>query len=239
MDSPGLAQLTVSGRFTDLYPGFVIPERRPPTLTLPAAIRPRGPPQEQEPMNDTTPVAPRKSWRKRLLQGAFLTSALAVGVAAVQLLPADIARAAAEAVHGDHDSMRERHRARMHDHMQRVLVDAGVGEAQRAKIDGIVKAAMDDQHADMERMHADMKLLKELLTAPTIDTAKVATVRAEQEQLALQAARRLADTALAVAQQLTPQQRQALGKELDRMFERHHGGRGFGPMHGGEPPRGD
>jgi Spy/CpxP family protein refolding chaperone len=179
--------------------------------------------------------------RKRLLQGAFLTSALAVGVAAVQLVPAHVAYAATGAIAGDHDAMRERHQALMHDHLQRVLADAGVGQAQRDRIDGILKAAMDDQHADMERMHADMKLLKQLLTAPTIDTAKVATVRAEQEQLTLQSVRRLTDTALVVAQQLTPQQRQALGKEIDRMFERHHGGPGFGPMHhggpDGEPPR--
>jgi Spy/CpxP family protein refolding chaperone len=178
--------------------------------------------------------------RKRLLQGAFLTTALAVGVAAVQLVPAHVAYAAEAALSGDHDAMRDRHRQMMHDHLQRVLADAGVGQAQRDRIDAIIQASMDDQHEDMERMHADMKLLKELLTAPTIDTAKVATVRAEQEQLTLQSVRRLTDTALVVAQQLTPQQRQALGKEIDRMFERHHGGPGFGPMHGdgprGEPP---
>jgi Spy/CpxP family protein refolding chaperone len=88
----------------------------------------------------------------------------------------------------------------------------------------------------MERLHADMQLMKQLLTAPSIDVAKFNTVRAEQEQLALQTSRRLADTALAVAQQLTPQQRQALGKEIDAMFARHHGPRGERP-HGDGPRR--
>jgi Spy/CpxP family protein refolding chaperone len=178
-----------------------------------------------------------RSFRKRLLQGAFLTSALAVGVAAVQLVPAHVAYAATDAIHGDHATIRERHRARMHDHLQRVLADAGATEAQRARIDAIVEAAMQDQHADMERMHADMKLLKELLTAPAIDTAKVATVRAEQEQLALQTTRRLVDTAVAIAQQLTPQQRQMLGKELDAMMARHHGPGHLGGPRGEEPRR--
>jgi Spy/CpxP family protein refolding chaperone len=196
-------------------------------------------------MNQTVSTHPRTSWRKRLLQGVALSSALAVGVAFVQLAPSHLAFAA-DGPAGQHGpgmfggDMREQHRQMMHDHMQRVLADAGVGDAQRAKIDAIVKATMDDQHADMERMHADMKLMKDLLTAPTIDTAKFNTVRAEQEQLAIQTTRRLADTALAIAQQLTPQQRQALGSQIDQMFERHHGphGPGFGPEgdgpHGGD-----
>jgi Spy/CpxP family protein refolding chaperone len=124
----------------------------------------------------------------------------------------------------------------MHDHLQRVLADAGVGEAQRTKIDGILKSAMDAQHDDMERMHADFGLMKDLLTAPTIDVAKFNTVRAEQEQIAIATTRRLTDAALAVAQQLTPQQRQALGRELSAMMERHHGGP-FGP--GGDGPHGE
>ena len=193
-------------------------------------------------MNQTVSTQPRTTWRKRLLQGVALSSALAVGVAVVQLAPSHYAYAAGEAAGphgpGPFGAMGEQHRQMMHDHMQRVLADAGVGDAQRAKIDAIVKATMDDQHADMERMHADMKLMKDLLTAPTIDTAKFNTVRAEQEQLAIQTTRRLADTALAIAQQLTPQQRQALGTQIDAMFERHHGphGPGFGPD--GDGPRG-
>jgi Spy/CpxP family protein refolding chaperone len=189
----------------------------------------------------TTP-SPAPSWRSRLLKGAALSAVLAAGVATVQLLPNAVALAAdgVAGMHGGHGpsaEMRERHAARMHDHMQRVLADVGASEAQRTKIDAIVKASMDAQHGDMERMHADMKLLKQLLVAPVIDTAKVTTVRAEQEQLAIQTTRRLTDTALAIARQLTPQQRQALGKEIDAMFERHHGPGGDGPF--GEGPRGE
>ena len=195
-------------------------------------------------MNQTISTQPRTSWRKRLLQGVALSSALAVGVAFVQLAPSHMAFAA-DGPAGQHGpgmfggDMREHHRQMMHDHVQRVLADAGVGDAQRAKIDGILKSTMDDEHADMERMHADMKLMKDLLTAPTIDTAKFNTVRAEQEQLAIQTTRRLADAALAIAQQLTPHQRQALGTQIDVMFERHHGphGPGFGPE--GDGPRGE
>ena len=196
-------------------------------------------------MNHTNSPATRVSWRQRLLKGAVLSAVFAAGVATVQLLPSpaafasDLAGLHGPGPGGDAD-MRERHRAMMHDHLQRVLTDAGTSEAQRKKIEGIVRAAMDDQHADMERMHADMKLLKELLTAPTIDIAKVTTVRAEQEQLAIQTSRRLTDTALAIAQQLTPAQRQALGKQIDEMFARHHGPHGpFGGGPRGEAPDGE
>ena len=191
-------------------------------------------------MNDSIPTA-RPSWRMRLAQGAVLSATLAIGVGAAQLLPAHAAFAA-DGVAGLHGDLREEHRARMHEHMQRVLADAGTTQAQRNRIEALVRGAMEAQHADMERLHADMKLLGELLVAPTIDTARVATVRAEQEQIALQTARRVADTALAVAQQLTPQQRKAVGTEIERMFERHHGGP-FGGPHGdgprGEGPRGE
>jgi Spy/CpxP family protein refolding chaperone len=186
--------------------------------------------------------SPAPSWRSRLTKGVALTAVLAAGVATVQLLPNAVAFAADDlaALHGGHGpsaDMRERHAARMHDHVQCVLADAGASEAQRTKIDAIIKASMDAQHGDMERMHADMKLMKDLLTAPTIDVAKFNTVRAEQEQLAIQTTRRLTDTALAIARQLTPQQRQALGKEIDAMFERHHGPGGDGPF--GDGPRGE
>jgi Spy/CpxP family protein refolding chaperone len=197
-------------------------------------------------MNPSVPTAPRASWRQRLAKGAVLSAAIAVGFAAAQLLPSTSAFAAGAvaSMHGGEPSaeMRERHQAMMHDHVQRVLTDAGVSAAQQQKIEGLVHQAMDDQHGDMERMHADMKLLKDLLTAPTIDTAKVATVRAEQEQIALQTTRRLTDTALAIAQQLTPAQRQALGKQIDAMFEGHHGPHGPGAMFGHGPedgPRGE
>jgi Spy/CpxP family protein refolding chaperone len=194
-------------------------------------------------MNQTVPTPSRASWRKRLLQGVALSSALAAGVAFVPLAPSHAAYAAGEGAGPHHAApfgdLREAHRQRMHDHIHRVLADAGVGDAQRTRIDGILQAAMDAQHADMERMHGDMKLMKDLLTAPTIDTAKFNTVRAEQEQLAIAGTRRLTDAALAIAQQLTPAQRLALGKEIDAMMQRHHGPFGPGGDGDGEGPRGE
>ena len=180
------------------------------------------------------------SFSQRLAQGAVLSAVIAAGVAAVQLLPSHAAFAADDVAAGVHGDRHERHAAMMHDHLQRVLADAGVAQAQRDRIDAILKQSMEDQHADMERLHADLKLMKELLTAPTINVAKFNTVRAEQDQLALQTSRRLSDTALAVAQQLTPQQRQALGDEFDRMLSRHHGGPGpHGDRRQGDGGRGD
>ena len=42
-------------------------------------------------MNSPLSTQPRTSWRKRLLQGVALSSALAVGVAFVQLAPSHMA----------------------------------------------------------------------------------------------------------------------------------------------------
>jgi Spy/CpxP family protein refolding chaperone len=107
----------------------------------------------------------------------------------------------------------------MHAHFDKVLTEAGASDAQKQKIQAIMKQAMDTEHADMQDYHASVGRLKTLLTANPIDDSAVATLRAEQDRLALAASRGLSDTAVAVARVLTPTQRVKLGAEIDRMMD--------------------
>jgi Spy/CpxP family protein refolding chaperone len=111
----------------------------------------------------------------------------------------------------------------MHAHFEQVLARAGVDAPRRLQIQAALLAAMQDEHADMQRYHASFGQLKTLLAEPRIDTTAVARLRAEQDALALDCSRRIADTALQVAEMLTPAQRQSLSADIDRMLADHMG----------------
>jgi Spy/CpxP family protein refolding chaperone len=106
----------------------------------------------------------------------------------------------------------------MHAHFDQVLTRAGVDESRRQQIQTVLREAMQAEHADMHRYHASFGQLKTLLATPRIDTSAVARLRAEQDALALGCSRRISDTALQVAEMLTPAQRQALAADIDRML---------------------
>jgi Spy/CpxP family protein refolding chaperone len=108
--------------------------------------------------------------------------------------------------------------AQMHDHFEQVLAQAGTSPAQRQQIDGLMKTAMAAEHADMHAYHERSRQLKTLLTARDVDQAALAAVRLDQDRLALAISRRLTDTAIAIAQVLTPDQRQQIGARIDRMM---------------------
>jgi Spy/CpxP family protein refolding chaperone len=111
--------------------------------------------------------------------------------------------------------------AELHAHFEQVLTDAGTSPAQRQQIDGIMKAAMADEHADMHAYHDSCARLKDLLVAPQIDERALTSVRADQDRLALALSRRLSDTAIRIAQVLTPAQRRDLGAQIDQMIRGH------------------
>jgi len=106
----------------------------------------------------------------------------------------------------------------MHAHFDQVLTRAGVDESQRQQIQAVLRKAMQEEHADMHRYHAGVAQLKTLLAAPRIDNSAVSRLRAEQDAVALDCSRRISDTALQVAEMLTPAQRQALAADIDRML---------------------
>jgi P pilus assembly/Cpx signaling pathway, periplasmic inhibitor/zinc-resistance associated protein len=171
------------------------------------------------------------NWKTTLLRGFALTAAISLGATAAYLTVAPSARAAAAApedggsffqrMHGGAHSHEE-----MHAHFDKVLTEAGVSDAQKQQIQTILKQAMTAEHSDMQDYHASMGRMKSLLTADPIDDAAIATLRVEQDRLALSASRRLSETAVTVARVLAPAQRVRLGAEIDRMMaspgEPHH-----------------
>ena len=106
----------------------------------------------------------------------------------------------------------------MHAHFEQVLTRAGVDEPRMQQIQAVLREAMQAEHTDMHRYHAGVAQLKALLAAPRIDASAVSRLRTEQDALALDCSRRISDTALQVAEMLTPAQRQALAADIDRML---------------------
>jgi Spy/CpxP family protein refolding chaperone len=120
-----------------------------------------------------------------------------------------------ERMHGMHSH------ADMHAHFDKVMTEAGVDDAQKQQIHAIMKAAMTDEHADMQRFHDNLGQFKTLLSAPRIDDTAIAIVRTEQDRLVLATSRRMSDTAVKVAKMLTPEQRAKLAGEIDQAMPSH------------------
>jgi Spy/CpxP family protein refolding chaperone len=166
------------------------------------------------------------NWKAIALRGFALTAAIAVGTTAVYLAVPS-ARAAAASIADDNGSfIQQMHgvahsHEQMHAHFDKVLTEAGASDAQKQQIQTIMKQAMSAEHADMQEYHASVGRLKTLLAANPIDDAAVATLRAEQDRLALAASHGLTDTAVAVSRVLTPTQRVKLSAEIDQMMDQH------------------
>jgi Spy/CpxP family protein refolding chaperone len=181
------------------------------------------------PSNQTESAQTARPNRKdTLLRATVLTAAIAIGATTLLLSVSPTARAFA--MHGggsDGDSfIAQMHggghsHADMHAHFDKVMTEAGIDDARKQQIHGIMKDAMDAEHADMKSFHDSCSQLKTLLTAETIDDAAIAQVRAEQDRLALATSHRLSDTMVAVAKVLTPAQRAKLGAEIDKMMASH------------------
>src|SRR5262249_41204083 len=152
---------------------------------------------------ETNQPAPRK---RRVLLGSIIT--------AVVVLAAGSALALAHGMgggwrHGGMDA--EEMTEHLQVHVQHVLEQVDATPEQKAQIKDTVAAAAKDLEALHEQHGGIHKELHEIFAAPTIDRARLESVRAEHMQ-ALDAASKRCATALAdAAEVLTPEQRKTLG----------------------------
>ena len=123
--------------------------------------------------------------------------------------------------HGQHGDM-----AAHVDHaLKHLYVDLDATDAQKARIDPLVRLAMQDLKPLHEQLGAAHQQAIALLTQPTLDRTAIEAARQHNMQLADQASKRIVQLIADVGDVLTPAQRQKLADHFRKM----HGMRG---MHG-------
>ena len=116
-------------------------------------------------------------------------------------------------------------------HIERMLkhfyVEIDATEAQKHKLDPIVKQAARDLLPLRAKMQDARKQGMTLLTGETVDRAAIEAFRAQHVQLAEAATKRFSQALADVAEVLTPAQRKDLGARLEKLRGMHGG-----PRHG-------
>jgi Spy/CpxP family protein refolding chaperone len=105
-------------------------------------------------------------------------------------------------------------------HMAAMLDKVGASKSQKDQVDGILRGAFGNLKTAKDGHHAAFGQFHELLFAPSIDRAKIESLRADQVK-ALEDVSKVVVTAFEdAAEVLSPEQRAALAREI----RRHHGG---------------
>jgi Spy/CpxP family protein refolding chaperone len=117
--------------------------------------------------------------------------------------------------------------ARLEEHLERMLkhfyVEIDATEAQRARLEPIVKQAVKDLLPMRERVHDARKQGLAVLTAQSVDRNALENLRAGQIQAADAASQRLVQALADVADVLTAEQRKTLAERLQRRRGWRHG----------------
>jgi Spy/CpxP family protein refolding chaperone len=143
-------------------------------------------------------------FNRQTIAAFLLGSTLAVGIGAY----------AVDRHHGDgHGS-----------HISRLYAEVQATDAQKAKIDPLVNAAMADLKPLHEQLHELHKKLLEQASAPTIDRAALEATRQQGLALADKASKRIIQLVADVGDTLTPEQRKKLAEHIGRLHgRRSHG----------------
>ena len=108
--------------------------------------------------------------------------------------------------------------------LKHFYVEIDATEAQKQKLDPIVKQAAKDLMPLRMKMHEARKQGTALLTAETLDRAAIEAFRAQQLQLAESASKRFSQALADVAEVLTPAQRKDLAGRLGKTGPGMRGG---------------
>jgi protein CpxP len=116
--------------------------------------------------------------------------------------------------------------ARLEEHIGRALrhfyVEIDATEAQKQKLDPIVRQAVRDLLPMRETFHGGRQRAIDLLAAAAVDRNALEGLRTEQLQAAETASRRLTQAIADVAEVLTPEQRQKLAEHVRQRRGWHH-----------------
>jgi periplasmic protein CpxP/Spy len=109
------------------------------------------------------------------------------------------------------------------DHVMHVFSEVDATDEQKSRIQSIVQAATTDIRALHDQHSGAREELKQILSAPTIDRARLESLRSGHILLADQASQRLVTAIADAAEVLTPEQRAELGRKMAERHERRHG----------------
>jgi len=121
---------------------------------------------------------------------------------------------------GHHGPMSGRSAEDHLEHMQAMLTRIGASDAQKAQIEGLLKPAFEEMKAAHDAHSAAFGQFHEAITAPSIDRAKIESLRAGQVKSLDEASKRLVTAITDAAEILSPEQRAALAEQV----RKHHGG---------------
>jgi Spy/CpxP family protein refolding chaperone len=123
---------------------------------------------------------------------------------------------------------------RMVQRVDRALYTAGATQEQRDKVLAKVREVAPKMHEQREELHGYKQELRQALVAPQIDRRQIEALRAEMVGWIDTSSEEVIDGMIAIAELLTPEQRQAIG---DRM-EEHDRPEGPPPPRPAGPPPG-
>ena len=114
-----------------------------------------------------------------------------------------------------------RFQQRIEKRVDKALTGTDATAEQKKKVADILGASFKDVRALHDQRMANRKAMQEALQAPTIDPAKIESIRAEQMKISDTSSKRFTQALTDAGKVLTVQQRQAFFKKWTERGERH------------------